>query len=276
MTEIYRDSVNLGISLEITGATVTGAVLRRDGVDTVGVISSQAVALPYEITRMDGPFQVEWTYQIDSSTYTRVDTHRVVTPLFIKSDLSYDAGLSSLTDEQVVRLESTVRKVIEAYTEQTFGYRKGYVIARGSGLDYLSLPERMISPDDTTYVGVNDGWAVSFAGSSSVIDPNIKIPIEEEAYHYGRPTNRTFSVNTQFIIYGEFGWREVPSEVKEAALILAEEFSCDESIWRDRYIKSVRAADWRFDFTAGSHIGTGSLTADQLLAKYVVNRMVVV
>lgn len=276
MAEIYRDSVGLGITLDIQNATVTKVVFKRDGVDTDGVHAGSTASLPYSITSMDGPFQIEWTYSVEGLPYTRVETHRVVTPLFKADDLAYDTALNSLSADQVVRLESLVRKVIESYTGQTFGYRKGYVLALGRGDNYLALPERAISLDDTGFNSVAGGFIVRPKSNGSLVDPNIKVPAQEEAYYYGYPQNGTFSSNATFKIYGEFGWTTVPQDVKEAALILAEDFSCDESMWRDRYIKSIRAADWRFDFNDGAFAGTGSLAADQLLAKYVRVRAVVI
>ena len=75
---------------------------------------------------------------------------------------------------------------------------------------------------------------------------------------------------------GAFGWESIPSDIKDAAMLLAELFSCNEATWRDRYIKAIRAADWRFDFDGRAFEGTGSVSVDRLLEKYTVNRFAII
>jgi hypothetical protein len=266
MAEIYRDATGKAAVLGVTGATVTKVEFKRDGELVSQTVASPA-EIPYAITHQDGEFDVVWTYTVGGTEYTRTETFNVVTPLFTADDLEYDTILSSLPDAQKIKLEATVRRLIESYCGQSFGYREGWVTMRGSNGLYIS-PEKILSLDSS---GIRIG-AAGFAINISPIygvDYNIKVPAEEEAYHYGYvPTNNWGSV----MVKGTFGWVSIPDEVKEAALILAEELACDESMWRDRYIKSIRAADWRFDFTDGAFQGTGSVAADQLLSKFVVIR----
>jgi hypothetical protein len=278
MDEIYRDSTDKAAVLGIAGATVTSVEFKRDG-DIVSTAVGSTVPIPYKITQMDGPFLVVWNYTIGADTYTRTDEHVVVTPLFNKAELvADDPDFSVLDDDQVVRLEGNVRRIIEAYTGQTFGYRVGKVVVWGSGDSILNSPERIIelSTGWAGYRTASGGFTIERIGTGGS-NLNIKVPEQEEAAYYGYNFNTTtFGKNRGYVLSGEFGWRSVPTDVKQAALLLAELFSCDESMWRDRYIKSIRAADWRFDFIDGGSDGTGSVMADQLLAKYVVNRMVII
>ena len=46
--------------------------------------------------------------------------------------------------------------------------------------------------------------------------------------------------------------------------------------WKDKYVKNISTFDWKFEFLDKAHTGTGNLYADQLLAPYVVNGMVVI
>lgn len=276
MAEIYRDAVGKAVTLGVAGAVVTKVEFKRHG-EVLHSTTTSPAEIPYAVTHEDGEFDVVWTYTVAGESYSRTEKLRVVTPLFTAEDLAYDSALNSLSAEQVVRLESLVRRIIEAYTGQTFGYRKGWVISRGRGDNYLISPERVISVDsDALQVSSSNYTVTRTSVNYNVADVNIKVPAEEEAFFYGVTPSRNFSNGTTYKIYGEFGWASVPDDVKEAALLLAEEFSCDESVWRDRYIKSIRAADWRFDFVPGAYTGTGSLSADQLLAKYVVNRATVI
>lgn len=279
MAEIYRNSVGKGIALSVPGATPTSALLKRAGESVVGQMSDSTVLIPFSITSNDGVFEIEWTVDVAGDSHVITETHEIVTPVFSKSDLFLDSDLNTLTDEQVQRLESLVRKVIEAHTGQTFGLRKGYTLAYGSNNSTLTLSERVASLDDSGYRVSSGGYAL-FSSKRVSDDVNIKVPAEEEAFYnrvHGVSTSAgKFRSGTRYRVYGTFGWTAVPEDIKLAALALAEEFSCDESLWKDRYIKAIRAADWRFDFSEQAFAGTGSVTADHLLAKYIVNRAVVI
>ena len=45
--------------------------------------------------------------------------------------------------------------------------------------------------------------------------------------------------------------------------------------WKDKYVKNISTFDWKFEFMEDAHRGTGNLYADQLLAPYITNGMVV-
>lgn len=278
MAEIYRDSTGKALDLGIEDALVEKVEFIR-GEEVVAEAYDTPATIPYKITHEDGDFLVKWYYNVEGDEYTRTESHAVVTPLFSKQDLlDEDAMYSTLTDAQVVELELLIRKIIEAHTGQHFGYREGLVMANGSGFNYLTLPERAISTDSPFDI-INNGYGVKYRGYYSVAD-NVKVPAEEEVISQtgviGFAKTPYFKQNHTYAVYGKFGWVSVPEDVRKAALILAELFSCDETTWRDRYIKSIRAADWRFDYDGGTYRGTGSVSADQLLAKYVIGGIYVV
>jgi hypothetical protein len=281
MAEIYRDKTGSAVDIGITGAVVSAVTFERNG-NVISTGTSSPAAIPYKITHLDGEFDVVWTYSLEGDTYTRRDTHNVVTPLFTKDELvAYDSMFSALTDEQEVQLELLVRKIIESYTGQSFGYREGSVKSYGNGDSVLLSNQRVISLDANGYKITNNGYGIE---SISPFYSEIQVDSFEESVQFANGVitpstvgvNRIFRNNVLYTITGKFGWPSVPEKVKQAALILANEFSCDENTWRDRYIKSVRAADWRFDFGSGAYTGTGSLNADQLLAEYVVGGLAVV
>ena len=44
---------------------------------------------------------------------------------------------------------------------------------------------------------------------------------------------------------------------------------CGQAGYRDNYLSSMKAADWRFDYFQEAVIGTGNVVADQLLEEYI-------
>jgi hypothetical protein len=82
----------------------------------------------------------------------------------------------------------------------------------------------------------------------------------------------TFKDGNIYTVDGNWGWEEVPAAVKEAAKLLVNDYACADAQYRDRYLTSMTAADWRIQFNSGAFKGTGNVRADQLLSDFVVTR----
>jgi len=279
MSEIYRDATDAEVSLNITGATVTAVEFTRDGVALGSIGSASPALVPYAVTYSDGPFRVKWTYTVGATTYTREEEHDVVTPLFSATELrGFNDSFNTLADNKVVELESIVRKIIEGAVGQRFGYRKGTMLVYGSDKPFLRTPERVISTEGLDDFGalriVNNGFGVTRTGwtwNGDIL--SVAGPIRDP--RFGHRTD-TFGRNLPYVIKGEFGWLSVPNDIKQAALLLAEEFSCKEAAWRDRYLIAISASDWRFQFDPRAFAGTGSVTVDKLLEPYALFSMAII
>lgn len=73
-----------------------------------------------------------------------------------------------------------------------------------------------------------------------------------------------------FEITGDWGYKTIPANVKEAAKLLVNDYACSEIAYRDRYLESIRAADWRLQYNSRAWESTGNVRADQLLSDYVL------
>lgn len=73
-----------------------------------------------------------------------------------------------------------------------------------------------------------------------------------------------------FAIRGDWGYKTIPANVKEAARLLVNDYACSEAAYRDRYLESITSADWRLQFSTRSWDSTGNVRADQLLDEYVL------
>lgn len=292
MTEFARDTTDASVSLNVAGADVTSVVFKRGGKE-IGSASSSPAPLPYAITHQDGEFTVLWKYTVEGIEYQRPDSHTIVTPLFTREELNeYNAQFTSLQPAQFNILERMVRHIIQKYTGQEFGFFAGTINAIGSGFNSLTLSRRALSVSSIAYadgttptINLNREWSLTNGGFivrplAGYLADSIKVPSYEEIVNETgvifdpyTASRVTFRNTVEYAVTGEFGWHSVPDAVKQAALILAVEFSCKEATWRDRYIRSIRTADWGFTFNSGAFAGTGSVSADLLLADYVVNNM---
>lgn len=73
-----------------------------------------------------------------------------------------------------------------------------------------------------------------------------------------------------FQITGLWGYETIPEPVKEAARLLINDYACSEIMYRDRYLESIKSADWRLQFSSRAWQATGNVRADQLLSEFVL------
>jgi hypothetical protein len=284
MSDIYRDSVDDTVELGVAGATINSVTFMRHG-KVVSTATTSPAQVPYAVTHVDGEFSVLWEYEVDGNTYSRSEDYKVVTPLFTSQELKdFNEQFNVLTDQKVEVLERLVREVIEAITGQSFGYEEGSYTTWGGGDTVLLTDKRVLSVTSIgygqygllpyTYRPIKNGFGIEkdgelWDGSTYTTAGPMRSP-------YALHSSSGFQNNTRYTITGTFGWSTVPREIKDAALLIAELFSCKEASWRDRYLKAVTAADWRFDFDSRAFTGTGSVTADRLLEKFVVGRWAII
>lgn len=288
-----------------TGTTVTGVTYSFNGgaavaltPTTVGSVSS--VTLPY--FQSEGTVEVFWSFSIPSvGNFTDVQIYDVVTPYLTKAEVK--AIWPEATDEQAIDVEAVVRHVINAHTGQSFGYSEKSITVEGHGESALRLPERLIELTGlstlTATLNVNrsiivsDGWYLKKGWTDSVTvltttdeyftgtDVNNYadegLPGWEKTSHGGiivapgansGPTK--WADDYPFTITGKWGYISVPQPVREAAKLLVNDYACSEVAYRDRYLESIKAADWRLQFSSSAWRYTGNVRADQLLSQYVL------
>jgi len=295
--EIYRNELaEVTLKVPVTPSTGTIDVTAVDGstvlhtFPTVTAISGgYKVTLPFSLVNKDSEFVVKWRFNYSEGGVSKLYTHdtpvKVVTPYVTLDEIH--AAIPDInayaTNAEITRAERRVRGVIENHTGQKFGRFVGKRQVIGAGDIQLKLPERLVSVTTLTGAGVipnmafyavrGDGWYVGVSNPTPegdyVFENVIRDP--DSVWNY-----RGFRDNIVYTIDGVWGYDEVPSGVKEAALILIEEALCPQTVYRDRYLKAISGDGWRYEFTPGAYVGTGSVVADQLLEQYRRTTMTVI
>lgn len=301
--EIYRNAPaarrQVSIPFPIVPTTVD-IFVERPGEEDVELTSVSVVAtptgspdtltitLPLHLTHTDSIFDVRWeiSYVEDAVTYTTVERTPVgiVTPILTDAEIrAIDANVFSDVEE-IEKIEKAVRHIINAYTGQEFGLFTGTLVARGTGGTAVSTPRRLISMTHLNGIAVNSSH-VSIESEGYTLRyyprgvPPVKADYDGLHMHVGgvihnpndvRLTN--FKTSQSYRITGQWGWETVPAAVKEAAKLLVNDYACADSQYRDRYLVSMTAADWRIQFNSGAYLRTGNVRADQLLSDFVVTR----
>lgn len=234
------------------------------------------VTVGMQHTQNDGTIQVEWTFEVDAVPVTKRDYFEVFTPYLTLAEVKDIYEDASTSEAQAA--EAAVRHIINAHTGQDFGSFVGTKKVRGSGSSALQLPVRLITLDNVNANGyfslADDGWTLRQVQWGV---PSVK------ADYYGLHMHRNGVIhNPNMVKLGEFlepfeyevtgtwGWEFVPQAVKEAAKLLIADYADPDSEYRDRYLTSMTAADWRIQFHSGAFQKTGNVRADQLLNQYVL------
>lgn len=290
--EIYNgEATTLTIDLPAGAVGPINTVIKRDGAIILGPLNptltdgSITINIPYPQTVLDGDITIETQFTLATETLTKTIAARVVTPVLTISEMQ--TILPNASDDEIRRVERKVRSVIEAFTGQYFGKYTGTMYVYGGGDSFLYSSRKILSVTGLEYNGAtfagsgfqitHNGWAVTPAkgylevNTISAGDVYRSGPVIASPYG-----NATFTTGMQYGIVGIFGYDYVPFEVKEAARALVNDYACQESLYRERYISDIRAADWRFAFNTGAFIGTGNVVADQLLAGYQKNILAVI
>ncbi|WXW92545.1 head-to-tail adaptor [Streptomyces phage Enygma] len=300
--EIYRNEMS-NVDLEVPVAAIGGSfeVTAYEGntllytFPTVGAVpGGYRVVLPFSLVQIDRTFEVRWKFDyMEGSarkTYNVATPVEIVTPIIPLSQLA--ELLSDVSEEDRYEAELVVRKIIEAYTGQSFGKYRGTIDVVGNDSTQLALPRPLLvlnsMSDDlfdyttSSFVIRGDGW---FLGQTPGAYWSIKDAPPEEVldefnngviYAPGVVKKKDFKYTSYYTINGDWGYEDVPTNVVKAAKLLISDYACQDSAYRDKYLNSMKSADWRIEYTQGAYDGTGNLKADQLLNPYKLSNLVVI
>lgn len=292
---VYRDT-NASVTFEHPFAGPLVASVYRGGIkilesDPISPTAGRfTLPLTYRETQFDGQLQIEWAgTESDDTLFLRTSSVDVITPLVPISRLQTLFTNTNWTPDELKELENAVRVFIESYTGQSFGYEVGTYSIVGSGEKKIALPKRLIkfvtiAGGPPGYFSVsNSGWYLymgnenyltikqmppeEFVDNTTVVSGVIHVP---DSYW------RQFRSGATYTITGEWGYYTVPEDVQEAAMLLANDYACGDNLYRERYLKSMKAGDWTMIFDSAAYRGTGNVRADQLLESYRRQGMVII
>lgn len=299
--ETYRNEL-ANVDLEVPVAAITGTfeVTAYEGetllytFPTVGAIpGGYRVTLPFSLVQTDRTFDVRWKFDyVEGSaikTYNSVTEVEVVTPIIPLSQLT--SLLDDVSEEDRREAEAVVRRIVEVYTGQSFGKFYGTKDVNGNDGTELALPNPLISFSSVSDYQFNyepsiflirgEGWFLTGAPGAyweikNAPPEEVLDTFNNVIYAPGTVKKRDFEFCNTYTITGYWGYDSVPVPVVQAAKMLISDYACQDSSYRDRYLQSMKAADWRVQFTQAAYDGTGNLKADQLLNPYKLTNMVVI
>lgn len=279
--EILKDTLPKVIFYHPAPLTsVTSAVWKKNKVlqtpDLVTTINGEQteVTIPYQ--SQEAEIEVLWTFNVDGSgSFTKSDKFSVTTPYLSIREIKII--VPDITTDEAIILEAGTRHIINAHTGQTFGTNTGTKVAVGDGSQGLFLPARLLNV--TAFNGANglptrwavagDGWYINRVGYGYY---DVRSDATEGVITSPYNSVNGFPRGSKYQITGTWGWESIPEPIVAAMRILVNDYACGDSAYRDRYLVSMTAADWRIQFSSGAYQKTGNVKADQLLNEYVMKR----
>jgi len=189
------------------------------------------------------------------------------------------------TYDEVAAAERYARYRINAYTGQRFDASSKTVEVLGDGTDTILLPERVesiskVTVDDVVvFSDTISNYTFTITPTNHAIRVDKPVGIEAfETYPYTEDIAEPayFKRGKRYAITGVFGYENIPSEIYEATILLANDFFHQDTVWKNKYIKRMQTGDWNIELSGQAFTGTGNATADRILEPFIANRMVVI
>ena len=230
-----------------------------------------------------GKHRVDFTYQISGDSYTQSVYINAYTP-YISWDeyaLSHPEMVSLSSGFET--LEKRARNIINTFCGQSFEfYPNKSIIIDGNNHTSLHLPIPISTLRKVTMDYGDVGSEILYDSTNDSINNIEKVRQNfnfESSYFIrfksnisqstsGRIRNKNFNANSDYKIEGDFGWRYVPQNVKQAADLLILDMMNDDSEYRRHAVTSVDMDTMRFTMASNFYESTGNIEADILLMDY--------
>jgi hypothetical protein len=194
-----------------------------------------------------------------------------------------ESTLVSQSDAFLQKLERKARYLINAYTGNDFKFEYKTVGAYGQNTDLLHLGQRIesfdkITSDDLVIYDSTEEPPIDLLGATVGIAPSkFGIKVVSEGVNITEWVDQNplvnpsyFGKDSAYLVRGEYGWKAVPEDIKIAVYELINDFICNDSIYRNKGLKSISNDSFNIQFADGMLNGTGNLYVDSLLSQYKV------
>jgi hypothetical protein len=258
--------------------------------------------LPLSLCNRSKELRIRWDYSIDENEAGHYTNMSIVKPYVSLAEVYEDLGFGTdygdpnhKTYHDLQMAEKYARKTIENFCNQVFYSYNDFQVVYGAGTNLVPLPFKLLelhelyendikivdtinNVNNWSYLPmpVESGFGLRVDQSSqfdnTIYTANGLVPPTVNDWGFGG----AFKKNSRYRIQGKYGWKDVPDNVEEACIVLMKDFFSKDAAWKNKYIKNIQTFDWQFEFTGDAYRGTGNFYADQLLAPYVLNGMVVI
>jgi hypothetical protein len=297
--DLYDITEDPAITPPINPATKL-ATLLAEKVETDN--GTYQIVLPMEFVERQRQLKLVWKYTVNFYPVTKEHMIFVVTPYAdIAQAMDYlkigtdPSDPNYKTFQEICDAEKYARKIVDSYTGQSFNLYDSVHIVYGKGSDVLPLPYKItelhelyandiLMIDNIADPAVNNwGYDVQISESGFGLRINRATMLDNTVYIANgmippsiNDYNGGFNKDTVYRVQGRFGWPSVPDDVEIATMELMRDYFSKDSVWQNKYLKSIQTFDWQFEYSGDVHKGTGNAYVDSILLPYVLTQMVIV
>jgi len=258
----------------------TSATRSSEGVYTITY--GQAASGIY-VLNSAGKHRADFTYSIGGTEYVQSQYINVYTPYLTWAEFLANHSELSSFETQFDTIEKRARNIINTYCGQSFDYypEKSFTLD-GTNHKNIHLPlpiatltKVTMNPGDSDLEVIHDSTNSSLNNIEKVRQPfnfessyYIRFKANIVQTNTSRILGKTFKEHSDYKIEGDFGWRYVPNNVKQAADLIIADLMNDDSEYRRHGITSVDMDTVRFSMKSNFYESTGNIEADVLLTDY--------
>lgn len=188
-------------------------------------------------------------------------------------------SVSEVTAATLERWERQARMFINSKIDEKIRLQYKTVTVVGEDTDVLYLGERTESfdkitkDDEVVFDSQNDIDLLTYPLEISKSKLQIKPVSSGTNIDEGKAMSAIydpglFERGSVYNIRGEFGWREVPEQIREATLIMVDDMRCNDWSYRNKGLKSVKNDGFDIQYNDIAFSGTGNLLVDSLIAEF--------
>lgn len=233
-----------------------------------------------------GIHRATFTYTVSGTEYTQSKYINVYTP-YTNSDDFFDLHPELIDSHEDVfdKYELRARAIIDTYCGQSFQhYPNKSLIIDGNNHVNLHLPLPLYTLKKVTMNSGDTDQEVLHDYTDSTLNNIEKVRQSGnfEACYYlrfkanvittatSRLVGKEFKSHSDYKVEGDFGWRFVPTNVKQAAELIIADLMNDDSEYRRHGITNISMDTTSFTMSPRFYESTGNIEADVLLMDYMM------
>ena len=295
---LRKDNFGLDITYTTSASAVlftvadldTGLELQTGSATAVTGSSVYSVSLTTSTTQYDRNIKITYQEFNNSASSSNIVYAALVRPYATVDRIRALVDVSDSSDDTLKKLERRARMAIDSFLG--FGFYKEYktVDVYGNNTDILQFNDNIISvskiyeDDILTYELGSETYQFEYPIEISTSGDRIKIVNTStknkemlefpkfSVFHY----DGLFHKSYLYKVEGVFGYEYVPSDIEEATALLVEDYLCNDFNIRNKNISQLANDSYTIKYGSDAATGTGNLTVDNLLAKYIQPRYLVI
>lgn len=275
-------SVTVDLTHEFGDTVDSGTAATRTGVGAYEITYGQNASGLYTLDAA-GAHRVDFTYAMSGTTYTYTEYIYVYSPYLTWEEFVAQHPELSGQEVNYSYFEKRARSTINTFCGQNFNdYPNKSITIDGSNHTNLHLPLPIYSLTKVTANSGDVDVEVLHDSTDSTLNniEKVRQPFNFESAYFirfkskttqnnsARIFDSTFKSSSDYTIEGSFGWRYVPTNIKQAADLLVLDYMNDDSEYRRHGITSVDIDTARFTMHPDFSGSTGNIEVDVLLTDY--------